>query len=86
MRNFIVYKEDTAYEKTNDWNLKMYQSESLLTLLKELKATDIHDYKTEEEAINNMSTIEGGWNGDGDFFFVIGEVTNNGTEFKILIQ
>lgn len=86
MRNFIVYKEEVAGLAGNEWSLKMYQSESLLTLLKELQAADIHDYQTEEEAINNMSTIEGGWNGDGDYFFVIGEVTSNGTKFEILIQ
>ena len=85
MRNFIVYQEE-GRENGNEWELNMYQSESLLTLLKELNAAEIHDYKTEEEAIQNMSTGYGGWNGDGDSYYIIGEVTDNGTKFKILIQ
>lgn len=84
MRTFIVYESEVEGDQT----MKMYLKSDLLQLIRDLEITD-EKFKTEDAAIENISSVEGGWNGDGDCFWMIGEIVMNAygdVEWKLLIQ
>jgi len=84
MRTFIVYESEVEGDQT----MKMYQKFDLLQLLKDLNISSTR-FKTEDEAIEEISSVEGGWNGQDDKFWMIGEVVMTylgDVEWKLLIQ